>query len=99
MTMSAASTNRLRLGVLLLTGEQVRPADRVIDWAELQAMALMAEAVGFDTVWVEDHMLLRNAGVIVIPEGETRGRYDSWTVLGALAAVTSTIAIGPLVCC
>ena len=62
-------------------------------------MALAAERAGFDTIWVEDHMILRSDRLITLEPGESRGRYDVWTLLGALAATTSTIHIGPLVCC
>ena len=50
-------TGRLQLGLLLRTGEQSKPAGRVIGWSELREMTLMAEAVGFDTIWVADHLI------------------------------------------
>ncbi|MFN8622948.1 MAG: LLM class flavin-dependent oxidoreductase, partial [Chloroflexota bacterium] len=58
-------------------------------WSEIRAIALRAEALGFDTVWVPDELLWR-AG-----EGEPpRGSWDGVSMLGAVAAVTSTIAVG-----
>ncbi len=51
--------------------------------------AKVAEDVGFDGVWVYDHM----SGVVL-------GRdsiHDPWPLLGAIAAATSNVVIGPLV--
>jgi alkanesulfonate monooxygenase SsuD/methylene tetrahydromethanopterin reductase-like flavin-dependent oxidoreductase (luciferase family) len=56
-------------------------------------MALRAEEVGFDSVWVEDHLLLR-------PEGqEPQGLWECWSIVAALAAVTSRVEIGTYVAC
>ena len=56
-------------------------------------MARAAEAVGFDSIWVGDHLLYRGEG-----ERE-RGPWDAWTLLGALAAGTQRVRLGPLVAC
>jgi alkanesulfonate monooxygenase SsuD/methylene tetrahydromethanopterin reductase-like flavin-dependent oxidoreductase (luciferase family) len=95
----ANGTGRLRIGLLLRTGEQARPAGRVIDWGEIREMSVMAEAVGFDTIWMADHLIMRNAGSVVMPPGESRGPREAWTVLSAIAAVTSRITLGPFVAC
>jgi alkanesulfonate monooxygenase SsuD/methylene tetrahydromethanopterin reductase-like flavin-dependent oxidoreductase (luciferase family) len=92
-------TRKLRLGLLLRTGEQSKPAGRVIGWAEIQEMSKMAEAVGFDTIWVADHLIFRNAGSVVMEPGVSRGPYEAWTLLSAIAAVTSTVTLGPFVAC
>ena len=69
-------------------------ADRTYaTWPEVRSLALDAEAMGVDTLWVSDH-LLRELG-----SGERVGFWECWTIVTALAEATTTVGIGPHVAC
>jgi alkanesulfonate monooxygenase SsuD/methylene tetrahydromethanopterin reductase-like flavin-dependent oxidoreductase (luciferase family) len=53
-------------------------------------MARTAEAVGFDSLWLGDHLLYE------LDVGH-RGPWEVWTSLAAIAASTTSIQLGPLV--
>jgi probable F420-dependent oxidoreductase len=75
----------------LRVGVQLPEVEREVRWPEYVAMARAAEDVGFDTLWLGDHLLYR------YPDGSSRGPWEVWTMLAALAASTSRIRLGPLV--
>jgi probable F420-dependent oxidoreductase len=54
-------------------------------------MARAAEAVGFDSIWLGDHLLYELAG------GVHRGPWEAYTSVAALAAVTERVQLGTLV--
>jgi probable F420-dependent oxidoreductase len=97
---TGARPGQLGLGLLLRTGELSGPYQgRVVGWSELRDMAQAAEAVGFDTLWVADHFIFRNSPPVNMAEGESRGVWECFTLLAALAEATSRATIGPFVAC
>jgi alkanesulfonate monooxygenase SsuD/methylene tetrahydromethanopterin reductase-like flavin-dependent oxidoreductase (luciferase family) len=85
-------TRPLKVGLILTTVED-RDGGNTPRWSDLAALARRAEEVGFDSVWVPDHLTHKFEGV---PE---YGIWECWSVMGAVAAVTSRVEIGPWVLC
>jgi F420-dependent oxidoreductase-like protein len=68
----------------------VQTAPQQISWAELRETWQEVETLGFDTLWVNDH-LLPSVGPSDAPN------LEGWTILGAIAALTTCVRIGVMV--
>jgi alkanesulfonate monooxygenase SsuD/methylene tetrahydromethanopterin reductase-like flavin-dependent oxidoreductase (luciferase family) len=60
-----------------------------ISWPDLRDSWLVAERLGFDSAWLNDHILPRTS--------PSESQFEAWTMLASLAAVTGRIRIGTLV--
>ncbi len=78
------------IGIVLPIGES-RSLGRARRYPEIREMARQAEAAGFDSIWLYDHLLYRSEGE------KTTGIWECWTLLSALAEATQRVTLGSLV--
>lgn len=81
----------MKIGVVMnIMQDSTSPAPR---YADIRGMAQAAEAAGFDSIWLFDHLLFRSPG------SPTLGIWECWTLLTALAEATTRVELGTLVLC
>ncbi|HEX5416617.1 MAG TPA: LLM class flavin-dependent oxidoreductase [Chloroflexota bacterium] len=93
------AADRLGLGLLLRFGEHYARVGDPIHWRELRTLARVAEEVGFDTLWCDDHFLYDTFPESAPDHGRFRGMWDCFTLLSALAEATTTVSLGSFVAC
>lgn len=81
----------MRIGIVLPIAEEDGDPD-MPSYALIREMAVAAEAAGFDSIWVYDHLLFRF-------DGRTSGIHECWTILSAIAEATKRAELGTLVMC
>ena len=93
----AASTDRgraaarpLKVGLALDTLGLITPDAMPPRWTDLLAIARRAEDVGFDSLWIPDHLILRSGA-------RTHGAWECWSLLSAIAAATRRVELGTIV--
>ena len=89
--MNDGAAVRLKIGLMLPQIEGMR-GPGVRRWSGIFDTARVAEDVGFDSLWVVDHLSYKLEG-----EARGRGAWEAWSLVSALAATTHRVEIGTLV--
>jgi alkanesulfonate monooxygenase SsuD/methylene tetrahydromethanopterin reductase-like flavin-dependent oxidoreductase (luciferase family) len=84
--------SRVKIGIILPLGENSDTSE-CPSYKEVKGWAKQAEANGFDSVWVYDHLIYR------FPEKPTQGVWEAFTFWAALAEATERVELGCLVLC
>jgi alkanesulfonate monooxygenase SsuD/methylene tetrahydromethanopterin reductase-like flavin-dependent oxidoreductase (luciferase family) len=92
----------MQIGIMMRTIVPGAPVGsrNLFRWNDLREMATLAEEIGVDTLCAPDHLLFRrDPPTVMIPEGQTGGIWEVFTLLTALAASTSRVTLLPFVAC
>jgi probable F420-dependent oxidoreductase len=82
----------MKIGLLVYTANE-RKDNSTRSYAAIRAVVQQAEADGFDSIWLADHLFYRDPGQ------PTRGVWECWTMLAALAEATQRVDLGTMVLC
>ena len=82
----------MKIGLLLYLAND-RETNSKRAYQSIRAIARQAEADGFDSIWLADHLMYRDPGAPTI------GIWECWTMLAALAEATQRLEVGSLVLC
>ena len=82
----------MKIGLLVSVAND-RETNSKRPYDAIREVAQQAEMSGFDSIWLPDHFLYRNPG------DPTRGIWECWTILSALAEATRRVELGTLVAC
>ncbi|HUP54869.1 MAG TPA: LLM class flavin-dependent oxidoreductase [Methylomirabilota bacterium] len=77
----------------LKVGVQLPEIEREVRWPEILDMVRAIEDLGYDSIWVGEHLLYR------WPDRPSRAPWEAWTSMAAIAAATTRVEFGPLVAC
>jgi len=83
----------MKIGVMIPVGDGDGESGGTPGWAEISRFAKTAESSGLDSVWLADHFFYQ------APDGQTYGMHEAWTLLSAIAAVTTRVELGTMVLC
>jgi probable F420-dependent oxidoreductase len=82
----------MKIGLLVYTAND-RENNSKRSYAAIRSIVQQAEADGFDSIWLADHLFYREPGQ------PTRGVWECWTILAALAEATQRVDLGTMVLC
>ena len=77
----------------LKVGIQLPEVEREVRWPELLDMIRAIEDLGFDSIWLGEHLLYR------WEDRPPRGPWEAWSLMAAIAAITTRVEFGPFVAC
>ncbi len=88
--MQTTPQQRMKIGVILDINENSLDG-RTPRFRDLREMALLAEQMSFDSLWLADHLIYR------FPDQPESAPWETLTMLSALAVVTTRISLGTIV--